>query len=143
MGEIMDEEKINGIIKDLQGSTSSKYIDLIITNKRLLLIRTKSALIEPMKGRGIVGITFKYLADKRKKEPPERTLNELLMQDPKNQSIPLESLEHVKLKKGWLSSDIWIILKSGKKWHLGINSKKYYDQWKPILKRAIPDKLIL
>jgi hypothetical protein len=96
-----------------------------------------------MKGRGIVGVTYEYLADKRKKKVPKKTLEKALAEDPKNQSIPLEDIEQIKLKKGWLSTDIWIFPRSGKKLHLGINSKKYYDDWKSVLESSIPGKLVL
>ncbi len=148
MGEIIDDEEINGVIRHLQGSTSTKFMDLIITNKRILIIRTrpaiKGALIGGAAG-GAIGAVIGHSIDKKKvKEVPmNKNLGELLGSDPKNLSLPLESLKSVKLKKGLFSSDIWIIPQSGKKLHIGINSKKYYDEWKPILENAIPNKLVV
>jgi hypothetical protein len=148
MGEIVNDEEIYGVIKNLQSSSGTKFIDLILTNKRILIIRTTSAITGAVIGGttgGLVGFAVGHAIDRKRAENAVeyRTIEELLASDPKNQSIPLDNIKSVKLKKGWLSSDIWIFPKSGKKIHLGINSKKYYEEWKPILESAIPDKLEL
>jgi hypothetical protein len=121
---------------------------MIITNKRILLIRTTSAIKGAVIGGAVGGALGAVIAssmakNKEKNTITAETINQLLSADGKNISIALEDLASVKLKKGWLSTDIWIFPVSGKKLHLGINNKKYFDEWKPIFEYSIPEKLVL
>lgn len=140
-------EEIKGVIKNLLPSVGTKITDVIITNRRLLLIRTRSALTASMVGGivgGAIGGAVGYAADKKKEKEvlTNKSLNELLASDKKNMSIPTEDLKGIRIKKGLLSADLWVILKTGKKLHYGSHNKRDYDNWKNVLKDAIPEKLI-
>jgi hypothetical protein len=58
-------------------------------------------------------------------------------------SIQYNDLRGIKIKKGLLSADLWVILGSGKKLHYGSNNKRSYYTWKSTLEKSIPEKVIV
>lgn len=137
-------EQINGLLRDLDSNISTRKFDMIITNQRILLIRTKSQFTDGIKfWGGLAELAYEILSERKQRQIPQKTLDEALAAHRKNRSIPLSNIKSVMLKKGWGSTDIWIYPVKGKMLHFQVNTESAFDQWKQILGYAIPNKLVV
>jgi len=136
-------EQINGLLRNLDSNVSTRKFDMIITNKRILLIRTKSQFTDGIKlWGGVPELVYEYLSKRKQRKIPQKTLDEALAAHRKNKSIPLSSIKSVMLKKHWGSTDIWIYQAKGKTLHFQVNTESVFDQWRQILGYALPNKLV-
>jgi len=133
-------EEIRGVIKGLMPPLGTKLVDIVITNYRVLIIRTGSMISSAIVGGAVGG----YMLEKAKGDGiySVQQLEYLLKSDPKNLSVPFNGLHGIKIKKGFFSSDLWVLLASGKSLHYGGKNAEY-DQWFSILENVLPEKLMV
>ena len=69
-------EQITGLIRDLDSNVSTRKFDMIITNERILLIRTKSQFTDGLVAwGGVVRLAYEILSEGKQRKIPQKTLD--------------------------------------------------------------------
>ncbi len=119
-----DSERILAIIEGLSSDDSDNY-NLVLTTRRIVLMRTRYPIVNPqvglMKG-GLVGWALASLIEKgveSKMDEMENsqslTLDELLQKDEKSYAINYEEITEIKLHKGLINSKLIVESKGSQK----------------------------
>ena len=146
MDSSIEPEQVRGVLRYMMMSTSLRFYHAVFTNKRLLIVKSRSGMTKTVVGGaigGAVGGAIGGAMDAKKIDELDLTdIERLRTSDPDNLSIPNEDIKGIELKRGMTSTDVWIHLSTGKILHYGNNNRSSYDEWLPVLTEVAPDKLI-
>lgn len=119
-----DSERVLAIIEGLSSNDLDNY-NLVLTTRRIVLMRTRYPIVNPevglVKG-GLVGWALGSLIEKgvesdmnEKENSRSLTLDELLQKDEKSYAINYEEITEIKLHKGLINSKLIVESKGSQK----------------------------
>ena len=152
-------EEIKGLIRGLTTFLGSKMTDIIITDRRILLVQVKYKITSEITATQAVLAILASVAtggaevghmilgrdpDRNRKleEQISGNLSDLLKSDPNNLSIPLSNIKGIVIKRGVINPELKIIFFNGFELHYKAEGKGNYDEWKHILENTLPVPII-
>jgi hypothetical protein len=120
-----DSERVLAIIEGLSSDNSIDNYNLVLTTRRIALMRTPYPIVNPQVGLakgGLVGWALGSLIEKgvesemnEKENSQSLTLDDLLQKDEKSYAISYEEITEIKLHKGLINSKLIVESKDSQK----------------------------
>jgi hypothetical protein len=119
-----DTERVLAIIEGLSSNDFDNY-NLVLTTRRIVLMRTRYPIVNPQIGLvkgGLVGWAVGSLIEKgvesdmnKKENSQSLTLDDLLQKDEKSYAVNYEEITEIKLHKGLINSKLIVESKGSQK----------------------------